>query len=237
MSATVTQAEVVTEQPSYRVSTLFTGFVRMWRAWKFVLPAIVINAVLQGLLVIPVPLTGYSPVFLLTVILSAVILLALSATIAAAALDSAVGPATWSSAWQRIRGNGGWFTLWTVALAIVVLIGLAIYTLPGLLILAIVPFLTLAAMFGQRNAFVANFRVIGARPLRWIITMIIIGILLFFTWVAMALTGFFGRPIIGAMLSTLVGGLLLWWWQTSLALIFRSVFRDDPSGGEPSLPE
>jgi hypothetical protein len=48
----------------------------------------------------------------------------------------------------------------------------------------------------------------------------------------MALTGFFGRPIIGAMLSTLVGGLLLWWWQTSLALIFRSAFRD-----EPSLPE
>ena len=37
----------------YRVSSLASGFVRMWRGWRVILPVVVANAVVQALLVWP----------------------------------------------------------------------------------------------------------------------------------------------------------------------------------------
>jgi len=222
-NTTVQSAPAVADEPQlYRISALFYGFLRMWRGWKIVLPVLLANALIQSLLtLIPVG-DGFSAGFMATVVVSAFVLVVAGAVLTAACLDAVSGPVTASSVRAHLQSNLGRFAITIVALAVVVMIGLGIYTWPGLLIAALLPFVTLAAMDGTSNPIAANFRVIAARPFRWLITMLTIGGIALIMWVLMAVNGFFVPSWVGAFVACLVGGLLVWWWQTSLALIYRS---------------
>ena len=61
--------------PLYRVSILATGFGRMWRAWRVIIPVVIINAVLQGLLLLPGILPYLSLAFIVVALLSLVVLI------------------------------------------------------------------------------------------------------------------------------------------------------------------
>ncbi len=207
----------------YRVSALFYGFLRMWRGWKVVLPLLLANALIQACLtLIPVG-AGFSAVFLVTVFVSAVLFIVVGAVLTAACLEVAMGSVQVEQIGARLQSNLGRFSIAIVALAIVVLVGLSFYTWPGLLLAALAPFVTLAAMDGAGNPLKANFKVIAARPVRWFFTMLVMGVIALIVWVLMAVNGFFVPSWVGSFAACFAGGLLLWWWQSTLALIYRSV--------------
>lgn len=218
----------------YSFSVLFSGLARMWRAWRVSLVVVLVNAAAQGLLILGSAGAISTPVFLLSVVASALVLLAAAALVTAASLDSVTGRATWGSVIQRIRPRILRFTLWTVGLAVLVVIGLAFGGWPGLLLTAILPFVVLGAIAGERNPLKANFLVIFARPIRWAFTLLIIGGIAFVAWIFMAAWWFFVPGVIGAAISTFVGGMLTWWWSTSLACIYRSV-RDGVVDSPPNV--
>ncbi len=222
--------EVGTKPVSYySFSVLLSGLARMWRAWRVSLVVVIVNALLQGAFIIPSTQAIFLPSFFASVVMSALVLLASAACITAASLDSVTGTATWASVMQRIRPRVGRFALWTTGLAVLVVIGQAFGGWPGLVIAALLPFLLLGALAGERNPLTANFRVIFARPLRWAITLLIIGVFAFFAWIFMAGWWFFVPGVLGAAVSCFIGGMLTWWWSTSLACIYRSV-RDGETG-------
>lgn len=207
----------------YSFSVLLSGFARMWRAWRVSLVVVIVNALLQAAFIIPSTQAIFIPSFIASVVMSALVLLASAACVTAASLDSVTGKATWASVMHRIRPRIGRFALWTTGLAVVVVIGQAFGGWPGLVVAALLPFLLLGVMAGERNPIAANFTVILKRPFRWAITLVLIGVVAFFAWIFMAGWWFFVPGVLGAATSCLLGGLLTWWWSTSLACIYRSV--------------
>ncbi len=210
-------------KPLYRVSVLAVGFARMWRGWKVVLPVIVVNALLQSLLILLGVLPYLTIAFVLVAVVSFMILVKAYNFVAAAMLEAAVGPvnvrAVYDNLWSRY-----WVLLaWSVGLGVVVLIGLSLYVVPGFLVLALTPYLLLAVVDGQRNPLAVNFRTIGARWGRWLITAVLMGVVLFVAWFFAALDGFFITGAPGAFIGWLVLGFIATWFLSAWALIYRSV--------------
>lgn len=207
----------------YRVSVLATGFVRMWRAWKVVIPVIVINAILQELLLLPNVLPYLSIAFVVVSVLSLLILVKAYNFVAAAMLQAAIGPVNWrsvyASLWQR------YFVLlaWSVALLIVILIGFSLYVVPGLIAIALAPYLLLAVVDGKRNPLAVNFRTIGARWGRWLLTVVIMGVLCFLLWFLSALDEFFVTGAPASFIAWIVVGFVASWFTCAWALVYRSV--------------
>ena len=92
----------------------------------------------------------------------------------------------------------------------------------GLVVLLVLPFVTLAAADDQRNPLAINFRVIGGRAVRYIVTAIILGIILVISNLLTSVNGFFIGGWLGALITWLYWGLLASWYLTALALIYRS---------------
>ncbi|MFM8772621.1 MAG: hypothetical protein ACKOFP_02060, partial [Actinomycetota bacterium] len=164
-----------TAAPLYRVSVLATGFMRMWRAWKIVVPVIVINAALQALLILPNVLPYFSLAFVIVAVLSLLLLVAAYNVVAAAMLQAATGPVDGRGVVASLRHRYALLLVWSVGLLLLVLIGLALYVVPGLVVIALAPYLLLAVVDGKPNPLAANFRTIGARWGRWLITVVIMG--------------------------------------------------------------
>jgi hypothetical protein len=109
-----------------------------------------------------------------------------------------------------------------VGLGIVVVIGLAIYTVPGLVVLAVTPFLLLAVLDGQGNPVGADFVTIGRRFWRWVVTVVITSLVVAIGWLMAGLFAFFIRGMLASFVVWLVAGLLVAWFTTGWALIYRS---------------
>ena len=208
--------------PLYRISVLATGFVRMWRAWKVVIPVVIVNAALQSLLLLPNVLPYLSIAFIVVSLLSLLVLVKAFNFVAAAMLQAVVGPVEWrsvyASPWRR------YFVLlaWSVGLLIVVLVGFSLYTLPGFIVLALVPYVLLAVVDGKRNPLAVNFRTIGAHWGRWLITVVVMGVLSFFLWFISALNGFFITGAPGALIGWLIIGFVASWFTCAWALVYRT---------------
>jgi hypothetical protein len=194
----------------------------MWRAWAVILPVVLVNAVLQALLIWPDPTPGLNLLAIVIAVLSATAFLSAYALLAAAALRVPDGKVNWASALTVVRANLGRYSMYAVGLGIVVVLGLAVYTVPGLLILAVTPFLLLAALDGQRNPVGANFATIGRRFWRWVVTVVIAGLVVTIGWLMAGLFAFFIRGMLASFVVWLVAGLLVAWFTTGWALIYRS---------------
>jgi hypothetical protein len=194
----------------------------MWRGWSVIVPVIIVNAAVQALLVSPEYTYGSGWYTAVSAVLSGVAFLAAYGLVACVALDVPAGWVGWGQAWSRLRSHLGRYVLWAVLLLIVVSVGLAVYTIPGLLVLALTPFLLLAALDGRANPLAANLRTIGRRFWRWLVTVAIVGIGVLIGTIVAGLTAFFWRGGIGSALVWLVGGLLLSWIAVAWALIYRS---------------
>ena len=209
--------------PIYRVSVLAVGFVRMWRAWKILIPVIIVNAALQALLLLPNVLPYLTVAFIIVSLLSLLILVKAYNFVAAAMLQAAVGQVDLRSVnanlWKR------YFVLlaWSVGLLVLVLIGVSLYVVPGLIVIALAPYLLLAVVDGKRNPLAVNFKTIGARWGRWLVTVLIMGVLCFGVWFLSALNGFFITGAPGAFIGWLLIGFVASWFTCAWALVYRSV--------------
>lgn len=211
----------------YRYSALASALRRMWRGWSVSLPVLVANAIIQAALIVPTlnePAGGTYQAF--SVVVSAAVLLAAAVLVQSASVAAVLGPAGWSPVLIRVRKCWLRLTLWILVLSVLVIAGLCLNTWPGLVVPAVLPFLVTAASVGDRNPLSANFRVIARRPVRWLVTMLVIGVIAAVVWVLMVLNWFFVPSAVGAFASCLVGGWLTWWWATTLALIYLSVRSD-----------
>lgn len=217
----------------YRVSALASGFVRMWRGWRVIVPVVIANAVVQALLVWP-PFTYDAGWWTIAAaVLSAFTFGVSFGLVASTALHVVDGPVSWPQATATLRGNLASYAVWTVAWLLVVSVGLALNTVPGLLVAALTPFLLLAALDGHRNALGRNLRTLGRRFWRWLLTVVIIGIVLFVSDVSAGLFTFFTRNPLASLAAWLLGGVVLAWLTTAWALIYRSAWAPPEEQSEP----
>lgn len=212
---------------TYRVSALAFGFLRMWRAWTIVVPVVIVNAAVQALLIWPDPTPTLNTLAIVIAVLSGLAFVLSYGLVASASLHVADGRTDWHAALRTLRAHGLRFLIWGALLAIVVIIGLAAYTLPGLVIVALTPFVLLAALDGRRNPLGTNLRVIGRRFWRWLFTTLITGAILLLAPVAGDLTSFFVRGSLAAFGIWLVTGAVIAWFTVTWALIYRSALAPE----------
>lgn len=216
---------------TYRVSALASGFVRMWRGWRVIVPVVLVNAALQALIIWPDPTPGDGIVPLLLALVSAVVFLVAYGLVTATALHAACGAVRWQQALGTLRSRAARYSSCAVGLAVVAIIGFAMYTIPGLVVLALTPFLLLAALDGRANPIGANFHTIGRRFWRWLVTTLIAGPVVIVGSLLSGLTTFFVRGSMASLLVWIVGGLVVAWFTTAWALIYRSAWAE-PIGPE-----
>jgi hypothetical protein len=207
----------------YRVSALASALVRMWRAWAIVIPVVVLNAIVQALLVLPDVMPGLSLTFIALALVSLLVLIASFALVATALLLSTRAPVTVGGVISVARGRFLPMLAWAIGLLAVVLIGLVLYVVPGLIVLAITPFLLLAVLDGRGSPLAVNFRTIGARWGRWLLTIVTMGVLSFLVWLLSALDGFFITGAPGALIGWILIGFVATWFTAAWTLIYRSV--------------
>lgn len=216
---------------TYRISALASAAVRMWRGWTVLVPVVIVNALLQGLLVWP-PFTYDSGVYTaVSAVASALVFLFSYGLVCSVALQVADGRVGWGTAWGRLREHLGRYILWAVLLSVVVIVGLAIHTVPGLLALAATPFLLIATLDGRPNPVAVNFRTIGHRFWRWLVTTALAAAGILLGTIIAGFTAFFWRGGVAAILVWLVAGLLIAWVTVAWGLIYRSAWA------EPAWPE
>ncbi len=200
----------------YGFSVLLTGFARMWRGFLPFVVVSVANAVVQA------SLLGLSLWWLAIGVSAAVLLIAFAMT-----THIAVRSVSGRSGLSDLAGTDLLrFSLWVVGWTVVINLGLMFYWYPGLVLLALTPFVPVAAAAGARNPLAANFSAIRARPVRWLVTVLItLGIILV-VWLLTGLNAFFVRGWIAAFSSWLVIGFVAAWLLTAWAALYRSAVAD-----------
>lgn len=180
----------------------------MAAAWRVAIPVVLLNAVIQSLLLVvdpSPPLTWW--IWPLALVSFAAIVGTL-ALVLGALLLGARGDCSWSAAASVTRSRLLPLLLYAAALIILTTIGLALWVLPGLVVLALTPYLLIAVMAGETNPIMSNLRAIRARVGRWILLLVVTGILGGALWVGSALVAFFVPGTIGTFLTWLVIGLV-----------------------------
>lgn len=192
----------------------------MMRAWLLALPVILVNALVQGLLT----LGSYSPdspgLNLGLAVLSALVLLKSIVWVNVVAVLGTRGEANWAVALKRMRERWLVADLWALGVALVAAIGFALWTVPGIIVLAITPFVLFAAATGERHALRANFAVLGRRFWLWLLVTLgalLVGVLWF---VVSGFVDFFLRGMLGAFTAWTVTGILFALFTFAYARIF-----------------
>lgn len=174
---------------------------------RFVLPAVVVNAAVQSVLVIPAAVGGFTPLLVVGGIVSGLVMLATFAVIVATSID-----AEDRSLGALLRTRWVAFAVWTVGLAIAVLIGLLLPTrILGYLVLLAAVYLPIAAMSGERNPLTASLSAIASRPFAYALRALITAVMAVVVFVSSALLSFFVTGWIATAMAMVLIGLLGWW--------------------------
>jgi hypothetical protein len=204
----------------YGFSVLLSGIAVARHQWWGLLLVVLVNAVVQMLTGVWTPLTTDTPQFYLSSLISFVVLVASLGAVCALALACVdrrrgVGAALRSGSWGR-------FALWTVGLTVVVYLLTFAWVAPAVIAMFLVPFVPLAAMDGKRNPLAVNFRVIGARWARYIVTVVFWAIIMVVVFVGLVLAfitfPWWGVTLLGWVLKGLVGV----WLICAFAGLYRS---------------
>ncbi len=216
------------DHPYYRISALAKGFIRAFRAFLPLLVVVLANALVQGFVTIGEPAPELnSPRFLIMALISLIALWLTLAWITASALVVADGRASFGDVGRVLRGRLWRFVAWTALIGVLATIGWATIPVLSLVVLALTPFVPFAALEVKGNPIAVNFRVIGRRFVRWLITVIIIGILSAIVWLLSALNTFFIGDAFGSFLAWLILGGICAWWFTAFGLVYRSATAGD----------
>ena len=197
----------------------------MWRAWAIMVPVVVLNAVIQALLVLGDPVPGVSAWFIIASVISFVVLVASFLLVAVAMLQAVTGKVGFASVFHTAVSRSVRMLLWAAILTAAVIIGLVLYVAPGLLVLAVFPYLLIAVADGERQPLPANFRAIGRHWVRWLVMIIGMGIWCFLLWLFTALNAFFITGPISAFAAWIVLGLFASWFTCSWARVWRMPVR------------
>lgn len=206
---------------TYRRSALASAFVRMWRAWAVIVPVVVVNAVVQALLVWPDVTMDSGWLLVLTAVASALAFVSAFGLVASAALRVPDGRVDLPAAASGLRVRWIPYGLWALALLAAFSVGLLVNPVVALLVLALTPFLLLAALDGRGNALAVDLRTIGRRFWRWLVTCVIVGGAVVLGTLLTGVTQFFLRGGFGALVVWLVVGLVVSWFTVAWALIYR----------------
>lgn len=212
-----------TSAVTYRLTALGTALIRMWRAWLIIVPVVVINAIAQALLVLGDPVGGLSLGPILLAVVSFLILVAALALVGAASLQVATGAVDTRRVIATSRQQYLKLVLWSLGLLVVVALGLSLYVIPGLLVLALAPYLLLAVIDGAGNPLAADFRAIAARWGRWLVTVIVTGVIAWVLWLLAAVNTFFVTGAPAAFIAWICCGLVASWFLVAWALIWRAI--------------
>lgn len=221
-------APAVREQATspYRVTAMGSALLRMWRAWRVLIPVVIVNAVVQSLLILTGALPYLTWIFVLLALIGFLAMVASYGLVAAAMLRSVDGPAQWAAVLPAIRACWPRLLLWSVVLLIAVTVGLALYVVPGILVLALTPYVLLAVVDGRPDPWRTNLRAIRRRWGRWLVTVVVMTALSAVLWLLTALDGFFVTGAPAALIGWLVLGLVASWFLCTWALVYRSLPRD-----------
>lgn len=209
--------------PLYRWSALATALIRMWRGWRVVIPVVIVNAVIQSLLLLGQPRPYLTLTFVLLALVSFAVFTVAFGAVTAAALQASTGSVSVANAVAQVRARALPLFAWGLALALVVTFGFALYVIPGLVVLALTPYVLIAVVDGQRNPLLVNFRAIGLRWGRWLVTVVVVGVVLGALWLLANVDGFFIGGPLGALVGWLVLGLVSSWLICAWVLVYRSV--------------
>jgi hypothetical protein len=209
----------------YRISALFKALVVMWRTAGPALLFIVVNTVVQGFLVWLDTQSGFSLGFLVAFLVSAVSAMLLYAVLTSCALGAVDQDG--GSVLARVKAHAGAFAGWALLQWLLVLLVTLIHPALVLVVAALTPFLPIAAMDGQANALAVNFRTLGGRFWRWLVTSLILLVagLIFFLLTAVDVFFIKGTP--AAIFFWLAIGVIAWWLLTAWTLVYRAARVED----------
>lgn len=197
------------------------SFLRVWRGWRIVMPAIVINTLVQAALLLPGVLPYLTVPFILIAVVGFSVLVASFVLVAAAMLQGVTGDVDGGAVLHTLKVRFWPVLLWSLGLMLVITIGLALFVLPGLIVLALTPFLLLAVIDGQRNPISTNFVVIRVRWGSWLLTLAVVALACVILWFLSALDGFFVTGAPAALIGWLVLGFASSWFISRWASIYR----------------
>ena len=218
--------EVAEPQPAtYRFSVLFKALAVMWRTAGPALLFIVINTVVQAVLTWLDVQSGVSFGFLIAFVVSALSALVLYSVLTSCALSAVDGDRT--SVLSRAKTNFGRFTGWALLQWLLILVVSLFQPALVLLVAALTPFLPIAAMDGQRNSLGANFRTLGRKWGRWLLTSVILIVAGLVFFLLSALNTFFIMGTPAAIFFWFIIGLISWWLLTAWTLVYRAAGTED----------
>jgi hypothetical protein len=189
-----------------------TGLAKMWRGFLPFLVVSVVNAVVQAsLLSLPVLWLAWG--------VSAAVLLVGFALMTHIADRSVVQ----RSGLGDLRGvRLAHFATWVIGWTVVITVGLGFYFWPGIMLLALTPFVPVAAAAGAANPLRANFAAIRSRPVRYVLTVFVSLLVILVVWLLAGLNAFFIRGWIASFTSWLIVGFVAAWLLTAWSALFRS---------------
>lgn len=222
-------------QRQYGFSALLSGFARMWSGTAPALLAIVGNALVQSLLTYWNPSIGMNLPFIIAVALSFVVLVFSVGLLSRTALNSVSGRVGVGEALSQTRTALPTIVLWATVMVILVMIGALINPVVPWLIIAVLAFVPLAAADGKRNALGVNFKALGERWGRWLVTAIFVLIVAAVLFLLTTVNVLFVKGFPASLIAWLGLGIVAWWLLTSWAEIYRSTrVGAAANGGNPT---
>lgn len=209
----------------YRFSALFKALVVMWRTTGPALLVIVLNTVVQGVLTWLNTQSGFSIGFLIAVLVSGVSVMALYAVLTSCALGAVDRDG--QSVVGRVKSHAGAFIGWALLQWLAVLLVTLIHPALVLLVAAATPFLPIAAMDGQSGALGVNFRTLGRKFGRWLVTTVILLVAGIIFFLLAAVDVFFIKGTPAAIFFWLIIGVVAWWLLTAWTLVYRAARAQD----------
>ncbi|MCB0897493.1 MAG: hypothetical protein H6526_00250 [Actinobacteria bacterium] len=209
----------------YRFSALLKALAVMWRSSGPALLFIVINTVVQGFLTWLNTQSALSFGFLVAVLVSGISVMALYAVLTSCALGAVDRDG--ESALGRVKAHAGAFTGWALLQWLLVLLVTLIHPVLVLLVAALTPFLSIAAMDGQSNALAVNFRTLGGKFWRWLVTSVILLVAGVIYFLLAAVDVFFIKGTPAAIFFWLAIGVVAWWLLTAWTLVYRAARAED----------
>jgi hypothetical protein len=218
-----TADDAVSAPRQYRRSVLRTAFKRTWDSSRVFITVTVVNAIIQSLLIAPKAVYGVNTgLFIFLSIVSFVVLLAALTLITGAALRSGRGISTISGAYAKMRHNLLRFIVTALILTVAAVVGTLFWSYPGYVVVALTPYVLIAAAEGDRHVLIDNFRAIKYRFGRYLVVLLANLIILSGMFVgAIAITFLVGGPV-SALLIWLYLGFVASWLLTGWALLWRS---------------
>lgn len=224
MTVTGTAGSDTSRPRLYRRSVLVSAASKWRRGATVTIVTVLINAVLQAILVRGHTIFGFVSTTELVILglLSFVVLLLCGSVVISAALIACVEPVTRPAAIKQARSHFWLFTIWVIVWILIVGAGLIVYSIPGLVLAALLPFVSIAAMDGQRNAVVANFRAIGNRFGRYLLTLAVTGVLMLGVFLIAVINEVFVTGWLASLIAWILFGIFASWLFLGWSLLYRS---------------